>query len=51
MSLQFETARIEPDITVVRLVGSLIAWPEGHAVERLIRDLVGRGERKPAGWA
>ena len=43
---QFETARIEPDITVVRVVGSLIAGPEGYALERLVRDLVGSGQRK-----
>jgi anti-anti-sigma regulatory factor len=46
VSLQFETARIEPDITVVRLVSSLIAGPEGHALEQLVRDLIGRGEQK-----
>jgi anti-sigma B factor antagonist len=46
VSLQFETARIEPDITVVRLVGSLIAGSEGHALEQLVCDLVGRGEKK-----
>ena len=43
---QFETARIEPDITVVRVVGSLIAGTEGHALDRLVRDLVGMGQKK-----
>ena len=46
MSLQIETTRIEPGITVVRLIGSLIAGPEGHALEQLVCDLVGRGEKK-----
>ena len=46
MSLEFETTRVEPDITVVRLVGRLTAGREGQALERLIYDLVGRGERK-----
>jgi anti-sigma B factor antagonist len=46
MSLQIETARIEPDITVVRLVGSLTAGPEGNALERFVHDLVGRGEKR-----
>ena len=43
---QFETARIEPDITVVRVVGSFIAGPEGYALELLVRDLVGKGQKK-----
>ena len=47
MRLEFEIVRIEPDITIVRLTGRLIAGPEGHALERLVRDLVGRGQKKP----
>ena len=43
---RFETARIEPDITVVRVVGSLIAGTESHALERLVRDLVLMGQKK-----
>ena len=46
MSLQIETTRIEPDITVVRLVGSLIAGSEGHALEQLVLGFVGRGKKK-----
>lgn len=46
MSLEFETSRVEPDITVVRLVGRLTAGRERQALERLIHDLVDRGERK-----
>jgi anti-sigma B factor antagonist len=46
VSLQFETAKVEPDITVVRLIGSVITRTEGHALELLVRTLVGRGEKK-----
>ena len=46
MSLEFETTRVGHDITAVRPVGSLTAGPEGQALERLIHDLVGRGEKK-----
>ena len=46
MSLQIETTKIEPGLTILRLVGSLIAGPEGHALEQLISDLVCRGEKR-----
>jgi anti-sigma B factor antagonist len=46
MSLLFETARIEPGITVVGLFGRLVAGPEGRALEVLVHDLVDAGERK-----
>jgi anti-anti-sigma regulatory factor len=46
MTLQLQTAKVEPDITVVRLVGSLTAEPEGHALQLLVRDLVDRGVKK-----
>ena len=46
MSLEFETARIEPDITVVSLYGRLVAGPEAQVLEGLVQDLVGGGERK-----
>ena len=45
MSLELETTKVAPDITIIRLVGSLIEGPEEYALERLIYDLVGR-ERK-----
>jgi anti-sigma B factor antagonist len=44
--LQVETARIEPDITVVRLIGRLITRLEGHALEALVQELLSRGEKK-----
>jgi anti-sigma B factor antagonist len=46
VSLQLETTKVEPGITVIRLVGSLIEGPEAYALERLVYDLVGRGEKK-----
>ena len=46
MSLQFESTRVGPDITIVRLLGSLVAGPEGHALESVVLDLAGRGEKK-----
>ena len=38
--VQFVTRRIEPDILVVRLVGSLIPGSEAHALESLIQSLM-----------
>ena len=46
MSLQFMTTRIEPDIFVVRLTGSLIPGPEGHVLEPLVPGLADRGGKK-----
>ena len=46
MSLQLETTEVEPDITVIRLVGSVVEGPEGYALERFVLDLVGGGEKK-----
>ncbi len=46
MSLRFETTKIEPDIVVVRLLGSLVAGPEGLALVQLVRELVGQREKK-----
>jgi anti-anti-sigma factor len=44
--LQYETARIDPDITVVRLIGRLVTRLEGRALEVLVRELVSRGQQK-----
>ena len=46
MSLQFETTKVEKGIIVVRVIGSLVAGSDGHALEQLVRDLVGLGERR-----
>jgi anti-sigma B factor antagonist len=46
VSLTFETTRIEPDIVIVRLLGSLVAGSEGHALGLLVSELVGQGEKK-----
>jgi len=44
VSLQFMTTRIEPDILIVQLIGSLIPEPEGHGLESLIQGLADRGK-------
>ena len=46
MRLKYEVARIEPDITVVQLVGRLVTRLEGHALEAVVRELVSRGHKK-----
>ena len=46
MRLQVQTVRIEPDITVVRLIGRLFTRREGQALEVLVEELVSRGEKK-----
>ena len=46
MRLQVQTARIEPDVTVVRLIGRLITRVEGQALEVLVQELLSRGEKK-----
>ena len=46
MSLTFETTRIEPDRVIVRLLGTLVAGSEGHALGLLVSELVGQGEKK-----
>ena len=46
MRLQVQTARIEPDVTAVRLIGRLITRVEGFALEVLVQQLVARGEKK-----
>jgi len=44
--LQAQIARIEPDVTIVRLIGKLITRVEGHTLEELVQELVRRGEKK-----
>lgn len=46
MRLHYETAIIEPDITVVRLIGRLITLREGRALEVVVNELVARGDKK-----
>ena len=46
MRLHYQTAMIEPDITVVRLIGRLITLREGRALEVVVTELVGRRDRK-----
>jgi len=44
VSLQFSTSRIEPDIVVIQLTGSILLWPGGHI--DVIQDLLEQNERK-----
>ena len=46
MSLQASTTRIEPDIVVVHLSGTLTAWQETGAALTSISDLLQQNERK-----
>jgi len=46
LSLQSSTSRIEPDITVIHLSGSLSAWPESLPGLPHIEDLLNQKERK-----
>ena len=44
MSLQFNTTRVNPDIVVVQLTGSILLWPEGQI--GIINQLLEQNERK-----
>ena len=47
MSLQVQTTRVEPNIVVVHVSGSLTSGPEGRLiVEPLVNDLLNQGEKK-----
>jgi len=47
VSLQIQTTRVEPDIVVVHLSGSITSGPESQAVvEPLVRDLLNQSEKK-----
>ena len=44
MSLEFSTSRVDPDIVVVQLTGSILLWPEGQI--GVIQKLLEQNERK-----
>jgi anti-sigma B factor antagonist len=44
VSLQFRTSKIEPDIVVVELTGSILLWPEGQI--DILNGLLEQNERK-----
>lgn len=46
MSLRVEASKIEPDIVVVYLSGSMTMGPETDSLESLVRDRVERGDKK-----
>jgi len=46
MSLQIETRRIEPDITVMELTGKISLGRESQRVEALVQDLLRQNEHK-----
>jgi len=46
MSLRVEASKVEPDIVVFRLHGSLTLGPETDALESSVRNLMGQGEKK-----
>ena len=46
MSVKFQSAKIEPDIVVVRLVGNITVGSEGHLLEPFLKDLLEQGIRK-----
>ena len=46
MSLQIHTSKIEPDILLVHLSGSITLWPEGQIAQPFIQDLLDGPERK-----
>ena len=46
MSLRVETSKIEPDIVVLLLSGSMTMGPETDALESLVRDRVKGGDKK-----
>ena len=45
MSLQIQTTRVEPDIVVVQLLGSITSGSE-NIVEPLVKDLLDQDEKK-----
>jgi anti-sigma B factor antagonist len=46
MSLQIETKRIEPDITLVELTGKISLGRESQRIETVIQDLLRQNEKK-----
>lgn len=46
MSLRVETSKVEPDIVVLHLSGSLTMGPETDALESHVCNLIGRGDKK-----
>jgi anti-anti-sigma factor len=46
MSLRVEASKVEPDIVVLHLSGSLTIGPETDALEPHVRKLLGRGDKK-----
>jgi anti-sigma B factor antagonist len=46
MSLQVITSKVEPDIVVLHLAGSMTVSPETDALESLLLDLLGEKIRK-----
>jgi anti-sigma B factor antagonist len=46
MSLQIDTKRIAPDITVVELTGKIALGRESQRIEALVQDLLRQNEKK-----
>jgi anti-sigma B factor antagonist len=46
MSLQIDTKRIEPDITLVELTGKISLGRESQRIETVIQDLLRQNEKK-----
>ena len=46
MSLQIRTSKIEPDVVVLHLSGSITLWPEGQIAQPFIEDLLEGNEKK-----
>jgi anti-anti-sigma factor len=46
MSLRVETSKVEPDIVVLHLSGSMTLGPETEALESRVGNMTGRGDKK-----
>jgi anti-sigma B factor antagonist len=46
MSLEIDTKRIEPDITLVELAGKILLGRESQRIEALVQDLLRQNEKK-----
>jgi len=46
MSVKIQSAKIEPDIIVVQLMGNITVGSEGHLLEPFLKDVLQQGTRK-----
>jgi anti-sigma B factor antagonist len=46
LSVKIQSSKVEPDITVVRLLGNITVGSDGHLLEPYLKELLAQGARK-----